>query len=331
MAKRDYYEVLGVSRNASEDDLRKAHRKLARQYHPDVNKSSGATEKFKEIQEAYDTLSDKDKRRIYDEFGHAGPPHATGPAGAADPFEQFRRAGAGRSGWRNPNPGRGNPRGNGGSGGPGVSVDDFDNSDFASIFEQMFGGRGQGGSPFGAGGGDPRAASAKGEDLEHTVQLTFEQAAKGTSLPLRLQLGDKLEEIDVKIPPGVDDGSKVRVRGKGRPGPGGQGDLIIVCKVAPHPTLKREGLDISADLPISLYDALLGTKAAVHTLEGEVTLTIPPGTSSGAKLRIKGHGIKRANDTGDHYAIVKILVPKDLSPEAVGLVKDLQKAAPIKP
>lgn len=328
MAKRDYYDILGVSKSASADEIKKAHRKLVRQYHPDVNKNDAkATERFKEVQEAYDVLSDAEKRKQYDQFGHAGPRMGP-PPGAGDPFEAFRQAGGGNGrGWRT-------------SQGQGVSPEDFAGfgaggggaGDFSSIFEQMFGGGAQRNSRGGTRRAQP-AEQPKGEDLEHSVQLTFEQAALGTTLPLRMQIGDSVETIEVKVPPGIGDGQKFRVKGKGHPGPGGPGDLYITAKVAPHPLYRRDpptGLDVFTDVPVTIYDALLGGKVTVPTLEGEVTLTLPPGTSSGAKLRIKGRGIKRGNDTGDAYAVIKILIPKDLSDDAKALVEKLKAAAPVK-
>jgi DnaJ-class molecular chaperone len=319
MAKRDYYDILGVSRTASADEIKKAHRKLVRQHHPDVNKNNPAsTEKFKEAQEAYDVLSDPEKRKAYDEFGHAGPSMGGPPPGGQDPYDAFRRAG-GRSGaqWR---------------AGPGATVEDFDfgggGGGMGDIFEQMFGG-----------GGQRTRASAqpsKGADIDHTVQLTFEQAALGTTLPLRMQVGNKSETLDIKIPSGVSTGSRIRLKGKGQPAPtsrGTPGDLYIICQVAPHPTFRREpanGLDLYADVPVSVYDALLGAKITVPTLEGDITMTLPPGTASGAKLRIKGKGITKANETGDQYAVIKILLPKDLSEKARALIEELRTEAPVK-
>lgn len=316
MSKRDYYDVLGVPRSATADEIRKAHRKLARQFHPDMNKSNpAATEKFKEVQEAYDVLSDAEKRKMYDQFGHAGP-HPHGPQGAGDPFEAFRRAGGGRGGsggWRSP-------------GGQQVNMDDI-----GSIFEQMFGnaGRGQGPRPGGFGAGfEPES---KGDDVEHSVQLTFEQAATGTHLPLRIHGPGGAETIEIKIPPGVHDGAKVRVKGRGQSGPGGAGDLFIVCKVAPHPHFRREpatSLDIHTDVAVPFYDAILGGKVTVPTLEGDISLSVPPGTSSGAKLRVKGKGIAKGAETGDLYAVIRVTVPKDLSEGAKDLVRQLKASVP---
>src|SRR5438067_900765 len=203
MAKRDYYEILGVSRTATPDEIKKAHRKLVRKYHPDANKNNpSGVEKFKEVQEAYDVLSDAQKRKNYDQFGHAGvngPPPGAGGAGG-DPFAGYRR-GQGQPGggvryqWR---------------GGPGVDVEDLDLGDMGDVFEQLFGQRGGGG----VGGGRaprPRQEPARGQDVEHEVTLSFEQAARGTTLPLQISRDGKLETIDVKIPAGVKDGSRVRI------------------------------------------------------------------------------------------------------------------------
>ena len=342
MAKKDYYESLGVSRTASADEIKKAHRKLVRKFHPDMNKDNPqATDKFKEVQEAYDVLSDPEKRRKYDQFGHAGVgAGAAGGAPGGDPFAGFRRgqpgggAGQGGSGYSY----QWSPGGPGGSGG--VSVEDFDLSDFGDVFEQLFGGRGGAAAP-GAGGGGrvggaratrPRREPPRGQDVEHEVTLTFEQAARGTTLPLQINRDGRLETIDVKIPAGVKDGSRVRIRGKGQQSPGGEsGDLYIITRVLPHPYFRREGLDILLDLPISMWEAIMGTKVEVPTLEGPVTMTIPPGTSSGAKLRIKGRGIERGKECGDQYVIPRIIVPRDLDEDDRKTIQELAKKHPLNP
>ncbi|HEX3357431.1 MAG TPA: DnaJ C-terminal domain-containing protein [Tepidisphaeraceae bacterium] len=323
MAKRDYYEVLGVSKTAAADEIRKSHRKLVRQYHPDVNKNNkAAEEKFKEVQEAYDVLSDEHKRKGYDQFGHAGP--GAGPGGV-DPatYEAYRRAqqGRGRQQW--------------GSGG--VTVEDFDPADFAGggnagfgdIFEQLFGAGGR------AGGGRSRGRAPQpppmpGSDIEYPISLSFEDAARGIALPLQIRRGGQMESIEIKIPPGVKDGSRVRIKGKGDQGTNGQnGDLYIITGIHDHPYFRRDGLDVLVDVPISLYEALLGTKVEVPTLDGPVTLTIPPGTSSGAKMRIKSRGIERGKEKGDEYVVVKIIVPKDLDASDKEAIAKLQEKHPI--
>jgi curved DNA-binding protein len=334
MAKqRDYYEILGVKRDASADDIKKAHRKLVRKYHPDVNKNNAdATEKFKEVQEAYDVLSEPGKRRNYDQFGHAGvgaggAPGAGGEAG--DVWEAFRRAQQQQS-----QGGGGGARGYRWQPGPNVSVEDFEGAgDFGDIFEQLFGARGGAGAAAGARGPRgprPRAAPQRGEDVEHPVTLTFAQAARGSTLPLQINRDGKLETIDIKIPPGVKDGSRVRIRGKGQDVSGGEsGDLFIITRVLPHEYFRRDGLDILLDLPISMYEALLGTKVDVPTLEGPVTLTIPPGTSSQSKLRIKARGIERGNEKGDQFVVIKIIVPKNLDEEDKATINKLAAKHPI--
>jgi curved DNA-binding protein len=329
MAQRDYYESLGVARTATADEIKKAHRKLALKFHPDRNKNNKeAEEKFKEIQEAYDVLSDPTKRQNYDQFGHAGVGGAAAGAGAArngDPFEAFRRAQQGgrrgQSGWR---------------ASPGVTVEDFDfggasggaggSGDFSEIFEQMFGG---GATRGGRSRGRSRPEPQRGADLEHPVTLTFEQAARGSDLTLKVDREGKIETIDIKIPPGVKDGSRVRIKGRGQQSGGEPGDLFIVTSVLAHRYFRRDGLDVLLDVPVSMYEALLGAKIEVPTLDTKVTLTIPPGTSSGAKLRIKGRGIERAGEKGDQLVIVKVIVPKDLDDDGRETVNKLQSKFPV--
>jgi DnaJ-class molecular chaperone len=213
-----------------------------------------------------------------------------------------------------------------------VSVEDFDVGDggIGSIFEQLFG-RGGGGA--GAGGGRrgrgaPQQA-ARGADVEHKVVLPFEQAVRGTNVPLQINRDGKLETIDVKIPPGVKDGSRVRIKGKGQHGAGEPGDLFIITEVQPHPYFRREGLDLLVDVPISVYEAMLGVKVEAPTLEGHVTLTIPPGTSSGAKLRIKGKGVHRGDELGDQYVVIRVIVPKHLDEADKELIHKLAEKHPV--
>jgi len=325
MAKRDYYDILGVPRTALADEIKKAHRKLVRKYHPDVNRDNPkASDQFKEVQEAYDVLSDTTKRQNYDQFGHAGVDAGAGGGGGPDPFEAFRRA---QQSGRRAGGGRRTTAEDFGFGGMGGNAGGASNADFSSVFEQMFGGgAGRGAGP--TGGRVPREQPVA--DIEHPVTLTFEQAARGITLPLQINRDGRLETIDVKIPPGVKDGSRVRIKGRGRQSDNGTGgDLYIVTTIRPHAYYRREGLDILIDLPISVYEALLGTKVEVPTLEGSVTLTIPPGTNSGAKLRIKERGFFRGTDKGDQHVVIKVIVPKNLTPEEIQLVRDLQAAHPI--
>jgi DnaJ-class molecular chaperone len=327
MPKRDYYEVLGVSKTASADDIRSAYRKLARKFHPDVTgNDSKATERFKEIQEANDILSDTAKRTNYDQFGHAGVGGMPGGGGTVDPYEQFRRnygrrngGAAGPSSW---------------NGGQGVTVEDFDlgGGDMGSIFEQLFG---KGAAGAAGARRQPRrgraqpAEAPRGQDIEHAVTLSFDQAFRGTTLPLQINRDGQLESIEIKIPPGVKDGSRVRIRGKGQMAGGEPGDLFIITQVEPHAWFRRDGLDIHLDLPISFYEAVLGAKIQVPTMDGPVTLTIPPGSSSGAKLRIKGRGIERGKEKGDQIVILKILIPKDLDDADRESIRALQQKRPL--
>lgn len=296
MSKRDYYEVLGLSRGANEAEIKRAYRRLAKQYHPDQNKQSKDAEaRFKEVQEAYDVLSDATQRARYDQFGHGG----------VDP-----RAGGG-SAWSTAD---GEP----------VDLSDFADifnfagrsvggrgSGFGSIFEQMFSGQ-DGGSPF------EEAGPTGGRDIEHTVTLSFDQALRGTTLQLELSGGRRSETIEVRIPPGVRPGQRIRVRGKGQPGLGRRaaGDLFVRCEVSPHPYYRREGDDVYLEVPVSIVEAALGAKVDLPTPEGPRTVTIPPGTSSGAKLRLAGLGMPnpKGSGRGDFYAVVKIVAPASLTP-----------------
>jgi curved DNA-binding protein len=300
MSKRDFYEVLGVSRSASADEIRKAYKKLARKFHPDVKPADAdAEKKFSEITEAYDVLSDEEKRRTYDQFGHA----AKGAAG--NPFQGF---------------------GGGGGGAGGFDLDD--------ILGGMFGG-GRGGSPFG-GGRRGAARPQKGQDARAEVTVPFTVAVDGGEHTVTLQQGDKTERLTVKIPAGIDEGQNVRLSGQGNPGMNGgpAGDLIVTVHVAPHPWFRRDGQNLIVEVPITPVEAALGAKVDVPTLsEGPVVLTIPPGTSSGARLRLRGKGVKshRTGERGDQMIMIKIVTPKHLSPEARELYEQLAKLTPQEP
>ena len=311
MAKRDYYEVLGVKRGAEADEIRSAYRKLARKYHPDANKATGAAEKFREATEAYDVLSDAEKRKAYDRYGHAGP-----------------RAGFG-AGY----PGAGQA----GRGGQGAAFD----------FSEFFGGGGRGGSGFSgmslddilqALGGSARRGrrreqrqqpQQRGSDSETHLMLDFLQAVAGTCTRIRIsrQAPDgstQQETIEVKIPPGVKDGSKIRVRGKGALGDGSPGDLYIIVDVRPHEYFRREGDDIYVSVPISITEAALGAKVDVPTLDGTSTVTVPPGTGGGRKLRLRGKGVRRgAAQAGDLYVVIQIAPPPSLGEREKQLLTQL--------
>ncbi len=320
MAKRDFYDILGVGRKASTDEIKSAYRKAARKYHPDVNKSPDATTKFQQATEAYEVLSDPRKRKMYDQYGHAAPGVGAGagvPPGAGRPYERTYT-------WT------GRPPGGGG-------ID----------FEDIFGGsRGSSGfmgmsleeilSALGGGrmGGQRvrdarrRRTAPKGNDVEYHLTLDFMQAIRGTTASVRLgHSGGGSQKLKVKIPPGVREGQKIRLEGKGQPGRGGNGDLFIVVHVGEHPYFRRQGNDIYVDVPVGIAEASLGAKVNVPTIDGMTTVKIPPGTSSAQKLRLAGKG---APDTssgkrGDQYVNVKIVPPKKISQKGAELLKQFQK------
>lgn len=303
MPRRDYYEVLGVSKSATQDEIRKAYRKLARQYHPDVNKSADAQAKFTEVQTAYDVLSDEAKRRQYDQFGHAA--EGGGPAGG--------RAGArqGHYTWTNV----------GGAGGPGP---DIDFEDIGSMFEAFFGARSQGFG--GSGGPGPRAAGRRAraaratpapEEVHSELRIGFMTAARGGEERVRINRDGQSRTIEVRIPKGIEEGAKLRIRNAGAGAGEAAPDLILTVRIEPHPLFRRgegteagKGLDLYLDLPLTIAEATLGASVEVPTLTGSVELTIPPGTASGSRLRMRGRGIEDARGRkGDLYAVVKIVPP----------------------
>ena len=300
MSKRDFYEVLGVSRSASQDEIRKAYKKLAKKFHPDVKPADpDAEKKFSEITEAYDALSDDAKRKAYDQIGHS----ARGGAGGGNPFQGF----------------------GGGGGGGSFDLDD--------ILGGMFGG---GGNPFGGGGRRGQARTQKGQDAKAEITVPFIVAVEGGEHSVSLQNGTKSERLSVRIPAGIEDGQSIRLAGQGNPGSGGgpAGDLIVTVHIATHPWFRRDGQNLLVDVPISPSEAALGAKVDVPTLtEGTVVLTVPPGTSSGAKLRLRGKGVlnHKTGDRGDQFVVLKISVPKDLSDEARALYEKLAELNPRDP
>lgn len=331
---RDYYEVLGVSKTASGDEIKKAYRRLARKFHPDVNKNDSSAEaKFKEVQEAYDVLSDAKKRTAYDQFGHAG----VNSAAAAEAAAAAAHAGRGAGGFRY------------NAQTPGGGTVDFGEVDLNDLFESFVGGRGGarrggggGGNPFGFGGGGRRRGGGGavdeeggvGGDITYPVTISFEQAVRGTTVEVRLNTPDRSidETISVKVPPGVDEGSKVRVRGKGQPGAAGRGDLIIVTHVEPHAYFKREGKDVVLDLPLTMGEAANGVTVSVPTLEGRVELRVPAGIGSGKRLRIKERGIPQRDGTrGDQYVRVLVQLPPGLTEEEKGQLAAMDKAHGFEP
>jgi len=314
MAKRDYYEVLGVPRNAGRDDIRKAYRRLARKHHPDLNPGDAEAERrFKELGEAYEVLSDAEKRKVYDRFGHEGVRAGAGAAAGAGPF-------AGRYTWT----GGGSPfedvafEAFAGSGGGPESI-------FEELFSRLGGMRGSRARP---------RAGRRGADLESELAITFEQAVRGaeTTLTVRRPTGDgdsRRETLSVKIPPGVEDGQRLRLHGKGAPGVGGEppGDLYLRIRVRPHPYFRRHGADIYIDVPISVAEAALGATVEVPTAHGRRTrVRIPAGTAGGTRLRLKGQGLPdaRIGRHGDQYCVIRIVPPKRLDEKQKRLFEELR-------
>ena len=295
---RDYYKILGVPKDAKKEDIAKAYRRLARQHHPDLNKGADAEKRFKEINEAYQVLSDPEKRQRYD---HLGPN-----------WERFAQGG-------------GAPGGQGGfqwvfTGQPGEGAGDF--SDF---FRMVFGD--MGGFRAGTmddvlrgtarGNGRGRARAFAGQDLESEVEVTLPEAYRGTERSVQIQREDGgTKRLDVKIPAGVRDGQRVRLASQGGAGSGGgpAGDLYLRVRVQPHPFFRREGDDIHADLPVALHEAMLGAEVTVPTLKAHVSLRIPPETQNGRVIRLAGQGMPHpGGGHGDMYVTVKVVLPQKLN------------------
>jgi DnaJ-class molecular chaperone len=295
MAEEDFYKVLGVRRDATQADIQKAYRELARKHHPDMNPDDkSAKDRFQKIQRAYEVLNNKEKRELYDKFG--------------PDFERVAAAGAG--GWQ--------PGGGGwtAGGGEGASFEDFD-------FSQIFGGQ-PGGGGFGdffsqvTGGARPRrgASPRRGADVRHEAEIPFHTAINGGEVRLVVQRPTgEVETLTVKVPAGIETGKKIRLRGQGEPGPrsGPPGDLIVVVRVRPHPFFERKGNDLEVRVPVTLAEAALGAKIDIPTPKGTISLTVPPRTSSGRRLRVKGYGVPSADGkAGDLFAELQIVLPTQL-------------------
>ena len=324
---KDYYQILGITKNASQDDIKKAYRNLARKYHPDFNPDDKkAEEKFKEIQEAHEVLSDEEKRKTYDMFGSA----------------EFRPGG--QTTWRRA----------GDTGGQSYnytySANDFPG--FEDIFKDIFG----------FGGGNPRSGRtsgrgargdtfrdifsnytskekpAKSKDLEYQIEIDFDTAIRGgvRDITISRQKLNKVnsEKLSVKIPAGVSTGSKIRVQGKGESsGRGSKGDLYLRIKVKPHPIFKRKRDDIYLELPITVYEAALGKRVDVPTIDGAAKVSIPSGVQNGTKLRLKGKGVQnlKTKARGDQYVEVKIVMPENIEESDKEIFEKLAESNPYDP
>jgi DnaJ-class molecular chaperone len=308
----DYYQLLGVDRKASADEIQKAYRALAAKFHPDVNPDDNAAkESFRRIQKAYDVLNDADKRQLYDQYGSSF-------EGASDPVP-------------------------GGPAGGGAGFQDID-------INQLFGGSGGGyaGAPAGFEGqfgdlfrrftGGPRSARrrpTRGRDVKHQIEVPFQTAVLGGQAGLNVQRpSGKTETITVKIPPGIEDGKSIRLRGQGEltQSGGTAGDLLIRIRVASHPYFRRQGQNLEVNVAITLAEAVLGAKIDLPTPKGVITLTIPPGTSSGKRLRVKGHGVQSdGDDAGDLFAEVQVAVPESLDEDAKAMIRRINEQNPQSP
>jgi len=304
----DLYKVLGVLKTATEAELRKAYRALAKKHHPDLNVGNqAAAERFKEIASAYDILGDAEKRKRYDagEIDESGQErrerqfyrqHAEGPWGG-----KYRQAG----------PGAG-PRGQG------PAFEDASDIFGSDVFADLFG--------FGRGGaGEDAFAQARGRggDVNYTLKIGFLEAARGG--PKRITLPDGAS-LDVSIPPGISDGQTLRLKGKGQAGRGGVGDAYVKIEVEPHPNFERKGNDIHAKVPVSLDEAVLGGKIEAETISGPIQVTVPPGSNTGSVLRLKGKGIAPpAGTPGDHYVRLEIMLPKAPDPELRAFLEEWRK------
>jgi len=319
---KDYYKILGISRDASKDEIQRAYRKLARKFHPDLNKEAGSEEKFKEINEAYEVLKDPAKREKYDQFGSNWQ--------QGDNFQP-------PPGWQY--------RSDFGRGQQGPQESFFWSSDggaYSDFFEALFGGRFHE-NVKGAQGGQPFSINRRGSDHEAVLRISLEEAFRGGTKTITMQstgpgmdgnLSSREKRYDVKIPPGIMPGQKIRLSGQGGKGSGsgGSGDLYLKVEIEPHPRFRLEGYDLYTELAITPWEAALGAQIDVQTLDETVTLKVPPGTQSGQKLRLRAKGMPNPKGwRGDLYAVMKIKVPKKLSKKERQLFEELTKVSSFNP
>jgi DnaJ-class molecular chaperone len=318
---RDPYEVLGVTRSASAADVKSAFRKLAKKLHPDANKHDPkAASRFAELNAAYEIVGDKDKRKAFDkgEIDAEGKPRFEGfarqPGGGGFANEGgFESFSFGPEGLRSAS-------GRAGFGG------------FEDILKDVFGARGAGGRARAGGHFEPEdfgATAAAGRDITAALSITLAEAAKGVKKRVQLPTG---KEVEVKIPAGLDEGQQIRLKGQGLPGPGGRpGDLLITVSVTPHPLFQRDGADLRLDLPMTLYEAVLGSKVRVPTLDGAVELAIPAGTNAGRTFRLKGKGFPAKERKGDLLATVRIMLPEGQDHDLEELMRKWRETKPYDP
>ena len=307
MQYKDYYKILGVKRDASEADIKKAYRGLARKYHPDVSKEANAEDKFKEVAEAYEVLKDKEKREAYDQLG------------SYQQGQDFRPP----PGWEQ------RFTHNGGSA-------DFGGADLGDIFAELFGGAR-------AGRGRTRGGFARqGQDFEVNIEIDIDEAYRGSERSLQLEMPELSPDgrmvrqprtIKVRIPKGVVDGQRMRVPGKGGRGAGaGDGDLYLNIHIRPHPLFKATGHDVYLELPLAPWEAALGTSVEVPTLEGRVRVKVPPGARAGQNLRLPGKGLPKPHGAaGDLYAVLQVVTPPNLTDQERKLFEELARISNYKP
>jgi curved DNA-binding protein len=335
---QDYYQTLGVPRGASQEEIQRAYRRLARELHPDVNKSPGAEQRFRDVAEAYEVLKDPERRKRYDQLGAdwKSGQDFTPPPGWENIRFDFGTAGAGRA----RRPGR-----SGRARGAAPFEDVFGAGGFSDFFEAIFGGGARAGEPF-AGVRGGRATQEEAADLPregptHEAQITIslDDAYRGGTRRITLRRGDngagQARTYDVRIPPGITDGATIRLAGQGGPGHAGgpPGDLLLRVSIAPDPRFSVSGHDLACVLPIAPWEAALGAKVPVPTLDGEVTLTVPPGSQSGQRLRLRGKGLpkRQGGERGDQYVELKIVVPKQLSDAERAAFESLRAASNFDP